>query len=208
MTWEFNNKVAKIFSQHARVHIPNYDQVIDQSIEICKKYEYNARIIDVGCAIGETLIRLHESGFTNLVGVDNSKPMLDECPDQVAELILSEEFPIEAGSFNVIISNWTLHFIQDKESYLQKMYDSLDINGSLILTDKTSKDKDVIQFYHNFKRMGGASEEEIQQKAKSIENIMYINDPQWYMTKLKELGFSKVFIINATWCFTTFLAIK
>ena len=83
--WVFDNAVASTFVDHARQHIPNYDQVIDKSVDLCLRYlPSQANIIDVGCATGETLRRLHAAGFTNLSGVEASYAMLKRnlLPDQ------------------------------------------------------------------------------------------------------------------------------
>lgn len=206
MTWEFDKDVAKSFKQHATQHIPNYNQVIDQCISICKKQNKSIKIIDVGCAIGETLIRLRSEGFNNIYGVDNSQAMLDECPPNVATLICSETLP--PSCYDVILMNWTLHFIKDKKRYLQDIYNNLNTNGTLVISEKTSSDPLAVEFYHDYKRTSGVSDADIQKKEKSVKNIMYIDTVEWYQDIFKQLGFSKVYIINAHWCFTTFVCIK
>lgn len=203
--WKFDTQVASTFSTHARQHIPNYDQVIDQCIEICKEAGEESKIIDVGCAVGETLVRLKLAGFNNLHGVDNSQSMLDQCP-KIANLQCSDYFPNEM--FDIVLMNWTLHFIPDKISYLRQIYKNLNNRGVLVLTEKTVKDSYAINFYHNFKRFQGVSEEDIAKKAKSVENVMHINNALWYLNTLSEVGFKQTYIINSHWCFNTFVCIK
>jgi len=206
MTWEFNKDVAKSFKLHATQHIPNYHQVIDQCIAICKKKDKSIKIIDIGCAIGETLVRLHAEGFSNIYGVDNSQSMLDQCPPNIATLICSNTLP--QNFYDVILMNWTLHFIKDKKRYLQDIYNNLTPNGILVISEKTSLDPLAIKFYHDYKRTRGVSELDIQKKETSVKDIMYIDTIEWYQGIFKELGFSKVHIINAHWCFTTFICVK
>jgi trans-aconitate methyltransferase len=205
MTWKFDKAVAKTFAEHVRRHIPNYEQVINQSVEICNLYKKDSKIIDVGCAIGETLTQLHTRGFTNIYGVDNSQDMLDQCP-KVATLINSNSFPIDV--FDVVLINWTLHFIKDKEQYLKDVFANLAAGGTLVLSEKTSLDPFAIKMYHNFKRSQGVSEEEIRIKEQRTKDVMFIDSADWYLTMLKNIGFSKVYIINASWCFTTFVCVK
>ena len=206
MTWEFNKDVAKSFKLHAKQHIPNYDQVIDQCVAICKKQDKSIKIIDVGCAVGETLIRLHAEGFNNIYGVDNSQAMLDEGPTDIATLMCSEKLP--PNTYDIILMNWTLHFIKDKISYLQASYNNLNTNGILVVSEKTSLDPLAIEFYHDYKRTKGVSDTTIQEKELSVKNIMYIDSVEWYQDVFKKMGFSKVYIINAYWCFTTFVCVK
>ena len=118
----------------------------------------------------------------------------------------SKQLPTE--KFDAIICNWTLHFIKDKIQYLTDVYRALNSNGILILSDKTSLDPLAIHFYHNYKRNRGVSDQEIDQKMQSVKNIMHIHSPQWYLDCLNLLEFKKIQIIDASWCFTTFLCVK
>lgn len=206
MKWVFDKKIAESFPTHARAHIPNYDEVIDQSIDVCKLYGNGASIIDVGVATGETISRLHQAGFNNLTGVDNSRDMLDKCPQGIARLIESDVFP--EGEYDVALINWTLHFMQNKKQYLEHVFSCLHPNGALVLSEKTSTDEFPKKFYYDFKKAKGVSEEAIIKKENSLKSVMHINDVSWYLGALREIGFSKVYISNAFWCFTTFVCVK
>ena len=210
--WKFDSDVAVQFDQHARQHIPNYAEVIAESVNICKKFikdTDSARIIDVGCAIGETIKKLHEGGFHNLVGVDSSLAMLEQAKLLTsATWVNNNNFPLAQGPYNAVLCNWTMHFIKDKITYLQDIYTGLVPGGFLILSDKTSNSGIDLKLYHDFKRRQGVSDLEIIEKAASVKDIMFINDVSWYQTQLANLGFVGIDIINSAPCFTTFLAIK
>jgi len=204
--WKFNDSVATEFVDHARKHIPNYQKVIDKSVDLCQHFlKHDSAIIDVGCATGHTLKLLSAAGFVNLTGVDNSQSMLDQCKVD-AKLIFSDSFPCQR--FDGIICNWTLHFIKNKKEYLTDIYNGLNSNGLLIISDKTSNDPLPTHFYHNFKRSAGISEQDILLKAQSLKSVMTINDPEWYLKTLTQQGFKTVYIADADWCFTTFVCIK
>jgi trans-aconitate methyltransferase len=206
VTWVFDEKVADDFPAHARGHIPHYDEVIGQSVEICQLYGHEASIIDVGVATGETIRSLYEAGFRNLAGVDSSRHMLAKCPQGHARLICSEQLP--PGDYDVVLMNWTLHFIRDKRAYLQAIWNQLRPGGTLVLSEKTSTDDYPKRLYHDFKRRQGVSEAEIRKKEAEIRSIMHINDVAWYLDTLASLGFREIYVANAYWCFTTFVAIK
>ncbi len=205
--WVFDQKVDKTFVQHAQQHIPNYDIVIDKSVALCEHLlSKNSHVVDVGCATGETLKRLRVAGFDNLTGVDSSDSMLQQCDPNIATYHHSDQLPID--NYGAIICNWTLHFVKDKTAYLSDMYQCLDKNGFLVLSEKTSNEDLPIHFYHKFKKQQGVSQADIDAKAQSVKNIMHINSVEWYINKLYSTGFSQVHIIDANWCFTTFLGIK
>jgi ubiquinone/menaquinone biosynthesis C-methylase UbiE len=205
--WKFDSQVAANFADHAKKHIPNYHQVIQQTVDVCQQLlPVDAKIVDVGCAIGETLRKLHLHGFINLYGVDSSQEMLNHCDNQIAQLACQTTWPKHWGYFDAVICNWTLHFIENKDSYLTEISRSVDDSGLLILTDKISLDPALISLYHQEKFRAGVNKQEIELKEKQIQDIMFINSRDWYLDILNNLGFSKIDIINAGWCFNTFLA--
>lgn len=207
MEWQFDNSVAKIFANHARQHIPDYDNVIDLSVSLCEQYyQKNDPILEVGCAIGETITRLHKSGFTNIHGVESSSPMLSECPKNIATYYHTAYFPNTDTKFKAILCNWTLHFMEDKISYLKEIRSNLSDDGMLVLTEKTMNDGLALEQYHKFKISSGVSPEEVRQKAESLKHVMHVDSIEWYFNNLRALGFGKIYIASANWCFTTFVA--
>ena len=204
--WKFDESIAPVFVEHARKHIPNYEAVTDKCARYCTlNLNKEAKIIDVGCATGHTLKKLHAQGFTNLHGVDNSNHMIDHAPKDIATYVLSDVFPKD--QYDMILCNWTLHFIKDKENYLRSMSNSLTDGGTMILSEKTSKDTDMTKMYHDHKLKLGVSKETIEKKQRQLENVMFINSAEWYQRKLSAMGFT-VTVMDADWCFTTFLCKK
>lgn len=205
-SWVFDEAVAKRFQQEAKAHIPSYDTVINKCIDFANKnLKKNDKIIDVGSALGYTIKRFIDEGYTNVYGVDNSRAMIDNSlyPTLVTE---SDYFPKDL--YNLILVNWTMHFIQDKYSYLNDIYHSLPYGGHLILTDKLLQSEIVKREYYNFKRNNGVSEDYIQQKEKDLIGVMHSVSLGWYTNKLHMVGFKTVEIIHADLGFTTFLCEK
>ncbi len=205
-SWVFDDKVAKRFQQEAEAHIPSYHTVIDMCVDFANKnLRKDANIIDVGSALGYTMKRFIDEGYTNVTGVDNSRAMIDNSifPDLVIE---SDSFP--KNNYDFILANWTVHFIQDKYSYLNDMYNSLSYRGYLILTDKLQQSDIVKRDYYDFKRKNGVSEEYIQQKEKDLVGIMHSVSLGWYTNKLSMVGFKSVEVIHSNLGFATFLCSK
>jgi SAM-dependent methyltransferase len=206
-SWQFDAGVASTFVAHARQHIPNYDLVINKCVDLVNnKLGQFDRIIDVGCATGETIRRLHTAGFLNLTGVEASAAMLSHCDRNIARLIHSDRFPQE--TFDAVLCNWTLHFVPDKMKYLADIYANLSKSGFMVLSDKTSLDPVCIDHYHKWKHSQGVAWPDILAKEAAVKGIMYIDSPEWYINALTQVGFSNVRIIDASWCFTTFLCTK
>jgi len=204
--WQFDKAAAENFAAIAHNEIPDYQRVIDLSIQIIQHLAIkNPRIIDVGSAIGTTLHALYQAGFENLYGVDNSAEMLARSFAR-ATLIESDHFPVDYGPFDVVISNWVLHFIKDRESYLEDITSSLTPNGVLILTEKVSASPLANELYYDFKRSNGLSEQQIEEKKQRLAGVLVTYPLDWYLARLKSLGFEQIDVVNANSVFVTLLA--
>lgn len=210
--WEFDEKVAKSFEQEARTNIPDYDRVIDLSIDLCGEFfASDARIIDVGSALGETLRRFQERGYTNLVGIDSSRAMIEQAYQSETspiQYICSEIYPEEATPCDFVTANWVLHFIPNRRDYLAAIYRSLRPGGALVLTEKLLASEVVAARYRQFKRDQGLSGEYIVYKEEAIKEVLVPFPLEWYLLALREVGFRRVETVNARLAFTTFLAVK
>lgn len=200
--WVFDNTVAEKFQHEAETNIPSYHLVIDKCLQFANKHlQKTDKIIDVGSAIGYTMSKFINAGFTDVMGVDNSPAMNDK---NIYSVVCSDKLP--NFKYKLVLMNWTLHFIVDKESYLRDIYNSLD-NGYLILTEKCLQSKIVKDLYYDFKRSNGVSEDYIKQKENSLIGVMHLMNVDWYLKTLQELGFS-VDIIHAEYGFVTFICKK
>ena len=81
-------------------------------------------------------------------------------------------------------------------------------DGFFILSEKTSLDPTAINHYHNWKLAQGVTLEEIESKENAVKDIMYIRDPKWYLDTLECIGFKNIQIIDASWCFTSFMCYR
>lgn len=201
-TWTFDESVASRFQHEAIAHIPDYTRVIDMCLEYANKYDKTSTIIDVGSALGYTMHSFIQSGYVNVYGVDSSKNMIDKSlyPEKTFHSHLFPDLKCD-----LVLMNWTLHFIKDKKSYLSEVYKNLNMNGSLILTDKTVQSDCVKNMYYNFKRNNGVSDDYIYEKENLLTDYMHTETFDWYTSSLRDVGFSKVEVINARYGFVTFL---
>lgn len=202
--WEFNKEVANRFQSEAETNIPDYERVVNLCYEIVKNnYQKNAKIVDVGSALGYTLHKFISKGYDNITGIETSDAMIERSLHN-EKVIKSEVF---VGNYDVVLMNWTLHFIKDKFKYVETVYDNLNKGGILILTDKMNQSGVVKELYYNFKRDNGISDEYIYQKEKQLQGYMHTEDVSTYLANLRWLGF-RVEIINASHGFITFYCQK
>jgi SAM-dependent methyltransferase len=201
--WKFDPAVASRFQQEAEQNIPDYHRVIDMCVDIAKaRMKSNYSIIDVGSALGYTVDKLVQAGFTNVMGVDSSEAMIEQSAHK-DRIILSDRLP--DTTYNMVIINWTLHFVVDKIAYLTDVFNKLRPGSILVLSEKTAQSGHMQDIYYDFKRSKGVSEEYITKKERALVGVMHTMPAEWYLEQLKEIGFQRVEILNARCGFVTYL---
>ena len=204
--WSFDSSVADRYEKEVAGHIPDYERVLQLCID-CVNANFNkdVKLIDVGSAKGNTIDKFLADSFQNVYGVEASQAMYDASKHQ-DRVTLSNSFP--AGEWDVVMANWTLHFINEREQYLKDIYDNMSENGMLILSDKMSFTEDIESLYHNFKRSHGVTEDEITSKKNSLIGVLNTKSFTWYLKTLEKIGFRDIQVINANMMFNTLYARK
>lgn len=194
--WKFDASVAARFQHEARTNIPDYDRVIDLCLRVAQtKFDKSAKIIDVGSALGHTLDVFIKAGYNNISGVECSQDMINNSLHK-EKVILSDRLP--GDKYDMILINWTLHFIEDKKAYLDDAISKLNAGGVLIVSDKTTQSPEVETLYYDFKRSNGVSEEYIQEKKLALVGKMFTDSVDWYVNYFKTSE-----IINSRYGFVT-----
>lgn len=205
--WKFDKAVADRFAVESQTNIPDYERVLDMCLDIAKhKIPENATVIDVGSALGHTIKKFKDAGFRDTFGIESSQAMRDN--SAFKEFVsISETWPKTVRA-DFIMANWTLHFVDTREQYIQDIYDALEDDGIFILSDKTTQSELVKELYYNFKRSNGVTDEYIYEKEQKLKGYMNLMPVDWYIDTLNEVGFKNVQIINARLGFVTFYGEK
>lgn len=95
----------------------------------------NMRVVDLGCGTGELTRELHRAlKAKTTLGVDNSASMLKESAKFAGEGLTFKETDIagfSGGPFDLIFSNAALHWLEDHESLLARLWKMLAPSGQL-----------------------------------------------------------------------------
>ena len=222
--FEFDEEVASVFDDMLNRSVPYYKEMQRLTINFALRFlNENDRVYDLGCSTGSTLIELskHCKYPLELVGIDNSKAMLDRAEKKCnafgvdIELLQSDIFDVELNNAQLIISNYTLQFIRPlmREKLIQKIYQSLNENGVFIFSEKVISDnkilnKQCIDEYYDFKKTQGYSEFEIAQKREALENVLIPYSEEENRKMIKDAGFTHCETLFKWVNFATFIAIK
>jgi cyclopropane fatty-acyl-phospholipid synthase-like methyltransferase len=205
--WEFDDNVAQRFYEEAISNIPDYQRVIDLCLILAKeKFNKQSYVVDIGSAIGYTIDQFLRHGFVNVSGVEASESMI-KYSQHSDRVVLSTTFPNDITA-DLILANWTLHFIIERKQYILNMFNALTSGGAVIITDKTAQSDTVKKLYYDFKRNNGISDNYIKDKEEKLKGYMHCYTCDWYLDTLSSVGFKNIQIINGNLGFVTFYAEK
>lgn len=204
--WQFDDDVANRFQAEAENNIPDYNRVINLCIDVAnKEFTHDSKVVDVGSALGNTLNEFIKAGYTNVIGVESSTNMIAKSLHK-DKVLLSDKFPNITA--DIVLANWTLHFVNEREEYIRSVYKNLNDNGVFILTDKTTQSESIKELYYDFKRSNGVTEEYIASKEIQLEGVLVTYPAWWYFDMLQLAGFKDVQILNSKYGFVTYYCKK
>jgi tRNA (cmo5U34)-methyltransferase len=223
--FEFDEDVAAVFDDMLSRSVPFYKEVQELvNYFVCKALKTDSVIYDLGCSTAATLLNIERTcdvENVRYIGIDNSKAMLQQAQKKIdifhSKIKLQEgdilEFDYEKS--DVFLSNYTLQFVRPlvRERLLQKIFDSLKDDGIFIFSEKVISEhkflnKEMIDFYYEFKKKQGYSQYEIMQKREALENVLIPYSEQENIQMALGCGFSHCETIFRWNNFATFLAIK
>jgi tRNA (cmo5U34)-methyltransferase len=228
--FEFNEEVAAVFDDMLERSIPFYKEQQALIQDVAQKFHQpDTFVYDLGCSTGTTLMGLAKvlGPQARLVGYDNSEPMLAKARANVARAGLGEQIELRRADLNadmakVELSNasvvtlcWTLQFVRPlhRDRLARAIYDGMVNGGTLLVTEKVlTNNSDVnryfIDFYYDFKRRNGYSEEEIAKKREALENVLVPYRVAENVELLRRSGFQVVETFFQWYNFAGFMAVK
>jgi len=190
-SFKFDHNVAEVFPDMLKRSIPGYTQILNAISQFAEHYvSDNSNCYDLGCSLGAASLAM-SSGIkahnNKIIAVDNSQAMLNKCQQQIAafkhqtpiELMESDIQKVAIENASMAVLNFTLQFIDknDRLNILQKIYQGLNNNGILVLSEKVCFDDPtinnlMIDLHHEFKKQQGYSQLEISQKRNALEKVL------------------------------------
>lgn len=226
----FNEEVAAVFDDMLSRSVPFYQeqQSIIQEAAV-KFYQPGTIVYDLGCSTATTLMRIAKAigPEARLVGYDNSEPMLEKSRANVKKAGLDKQIELRYADLNgdlskydlknasVVTMCWTLQFIRPlkRDSLVKWIYEGMVNEGTLILTEKiltnnSDMNRYFIEFYYDYKRRNGYSEEEIVKKREALENVLIPYRVDENFELFRRNGFPVVETFFQWYNFAGFMAVK
>jgi len=226
----FDAEVAEVFDDMISRSVPFYHEQQRMIKDIAKKFWIpSTYVYDLGCSTATTLINLcGEIGDTALlVGYDNSSAMLERARIKIKEKGFENRIEVRYGDLNgdlselfvnnasVVTMCFTLQFIRplQRDNLIRKIYNGLVEGGVLVLAEKvltntTHMNRFFIEFYYDFKKRNGYSENEILRKREALENVLIPYRIEENLELFRRNGFDIVETFFQWYNFGGFLCVK
>lgn len=223
----FDESVAEVFPDMIQRSVPGYSNIITAIGMLAQRFvTENSNVYDLGCSRGAGILSIRRNLKTSqvrIIGIDNSQPMVERCrthinayhSDVPVEILCDDIRHIDIQNASMVVLNFTLQFLPraDRLALLQKIYQGLNPNGILVLSEKftfenATMNELLIDLHHSFKRANGYSELEVSQKRTALENVMLTDSIETHKKRLQEAGFQQVELWFQCFNFGSMIAIK
>ncbi|MDP8051915.1 carboxy-S-adenosyl-L-methionine synthase CmoA [Pasteurella atlantica] len=223
----FDESVAEVFPDMIQRSVPGYSNIITAIGMLAERLvTENSTIYDLGCSRGAAILAIRRNlkyNNVNIIGVDNSPAMVERCRNHLntfhstipVEILCDDIRNIEIKNASMVVLNFTLQFLppEDRLLLLTKIYQGLNPNGVLVLSEKfkfdnLSMNELLIDLHHSFKRANGYSELEISQKRTALENVMRTDTIKTHKARLQQAGFNNIELWFQCFNFGSMIAVK
>ena len=185
-----------------------------------KIYLKNTNVFDIGSTSGHfinSLYERHKNKEISFNGIEISSSMFNQSLLRYPNINFINEDVRDCNLNNssFITAYYTIQFInpQFRQELLNKIYNSLNWGGALLLFEKVrapdARFQDYLnQVYLEYKISQGYSSDEIINKSKSLKGILEPFSSEGNLGMLKRAGFKDIITVFKYACFEGFLAIK
>jgi tRNA (cmo5U34)-methyltransferase len=225
--FDFGAGTADVFDEMLSRSVPFYAEIQRMVVELAGDFiKEGTAVYDLGCSTGTTLAQLattYPTSTVQLIGVDNSQPMLAHAREKLAgagclarsTLLAADVNDVAVENASAVLMILTLQFVRplNRENVIGRLADGLNAGGALILVEKVLPDDPAlnrlfIDHYLAFKRRQGYSELEIAQKREALENVLVPYRVEENLELLARAGFAPIDTFFRWYNFIGLVAIK
>lgn len=207
--------------------VPGYQTIVSAIGLLAERYAQEQSVCyDLGCSLGAaTLSMRHQISAKDckIIAVDNSEAMIKQFKSNLlqdnarieVDCLCADIRDIVIENASVVVLNFTLQFIpiEDRQQFLEKIYQGLLPGGILILSEKLKFDdmrqqELQIDLHHAFKKSQGYSDLEISQKRSALENVLLAETFACHQQRLNDVGFSSTEVWFQYFNFASMISLK
>ncbi len=222
----FDKQVTRVFDNMIRRSVPGYLDIVRMIGVLAARYvRPKTRVYDLGCSLGavsKIILQSVPNPNYELIAVDASPEMM-QCAEKnlrafkktKINLLCDKLENIQIQRASMVVLNFVLQFIPRSQRLLvlKKIYRGMEKSGVLIFSEKidfeTLHEKNFQQRLHeSFKKIQGYSELEISQKRAALERVLIPESFRVHERRLKQAGFSEVYVWFRCFNFMSIVAIK
>jgi len=226
-SFKFDQSVVNVFPDMIQRSVPGYQTIISAIGLLAERYAQEQSVCyDLGCSLGAATLSMRHQISANdckIIAVDNSEAMIKQFKTNLLQDTASIEVDclcadirdIVIENASVVVLNFTLQFIpiEDRQLFLEKIYQGLLPGGILILSEKLKFDDArqqelQIELHHAFKKSQGYSDLEISQKRSALENVLLAETFSSHQQRLNDVGFSSTEVWFQYFNFASMISLK
>lgn len=223
----FNEEVAEVFADMIARSVPGYEVQSQILQAVARKYvAEGTHVYDLGCSLGTASLSVAKAVHTRKIktfAVDNSQAMIQRLAERLEKQesdfgiqpVCCDVAEISIQNASLVILNYTLQFIDPsrRDALIEKIYSGLREGAVLLLTEKTKcehkNEESLMQDLHErYKHAHGYSDLEISQKREALENVMVRDTHARQRARLRQAGFSRIYVLMKFLNFITYIALK
>ena len=225
--FSFDEQVADVFPDMIQRSVPGYSNILSAIGMMTERFaQPGSNLYDLGSSLGAATLMMRRHlphKDCRIIGVDNSKAMVERCRSHVASYKSEVAVEIREGDIrdtqihnaSMVVLNFTLQFIDPEARLplLTRIYQGLRPGGLLVLSEKFRFDDSavselLIDLHLDFKRANGYSELEISQKRTLLENVLRADSVACHKERLQQAGFTHCDLWFQCFNFGSLIAIK
>lgn len=225
--FKFDANVAGVFDDMVNRSVPFYMEFQRMIGELAKKHvKPGTTLYDLGCSTGTTMLLIDDivDPSVKFVGMDSSVDMIAISHENFARSEVKRPYQLITNDItqtltitnaSVVILCLTLQFIRPihRVSVLDKIARQINEKGAIIIIEKILAEneafnREMIDYYYDFKRRNHYNDMEIAQKREALENVLVPYKLSENIELLQEAGFKTPEVFFKWYNFAGFIAIK
>lgn len=223
--WTFDETVAGCFDDMLARSIPAYADMRKLTTRLAiRAARPDSTVLDLGCSLGAGLEPLtHALMDSRFVGLEVAPEMAKRARAKFAadprvsirSHDLRDGLPLKAKSCSVVLSILTLQFVpvEHRPALLRETARVLRPGGVLILVEKCllsspNLGPELVGAYHGMKIAAGYTPEQVDEKARALENVLVPLPAETNERLLIDAGFGEVERIWQALAFVGWIAVK